>query len=272
MKYTFLIIILIIFNNIVYSQRQVDLEPHIFLNNIKQKVFKVKRSQGGEDVYVDLNTKSYISPGNPYVEEEQFVKFEYHIFEGSFINKNTLEYLFIIKLSEESIVSFFGHAENYGNTTMFYIFDSLYNQISDVAFQDSYTELIDITDIDNDGINEIFMISTYSQMGNTYTWLMVFNKYFEEPILEVTIKVDYYSPKIGEFTTLNADYLIEKGMIIFNSKLDYYLGLGSNEDGSFDNRFIKTEYKRDAYEFKNGKFQHIKDKNNFNWDDVIIGR
>ncbi len=62
MKHTFLIILFIILNNTVFSQRQVDLDPYIFLNNIKQKVFKVKRIQPfeDEDIYVDLNTNSYI--------------------------------------------------------------------------------------------------------------------------------------------------------------------------------------------------------------------
>ena len=270
MKKIILIILIIIINNAVYPQRQVDIDPYIFLNNIKQKVFKVKRQQVFDDIYVDLNTQSYIKLGSFDTEKEEvFVEFEFQIYAGNFINRNTLEYLFMIKVSKDTFVHFFCHAENYGPTTMIYIFDSLYNQISEVTLRDSRTELIDIVDIDNDGLNEVIMKSSDTYTGGFFqAWLMIFNKYFSDPILEIVIEKDCeISGYVGESITLKSDYSIENGMLIFNSKLDYYVCLGINEDGSIDNRFYKTEYKKDIYKYLNRKFYHIKDKNNVDWND-----
>lgn len=152
---------------------------------------------------------------------------------------------------------------------MVYIFDSLYNQISDVALRDSQTELIDIIDIDNDGLNEVIMKSSDTYTGGFFqAWTMIFNKHFGYPIFQIVTELDgEKTGYVGERITLKSDYSIEDGMLIFNSKLDYYLCLGRNEDFSVDNRFIKTEYKQDVYEFKDGEFHHVKDKNNVNWND-----
>lgn len=270
MKKTILIILIIILNNVVYPQKQVDLDPYIFLDNIKQKVFKVKRQQGFDDIYVDLNSKSYIKPGSFNNEKEEvFVEFDFQIYEGSFINKSALEYLFIIKLPENSFVYFFCHAENFGNTTMIYIFDSIYNQLSKVAFKDRSTNLIDILDIDNDGIDEVFMKSYYAcNSGIFITYLIIFSRNFNDSKLEIIIGLNAeISGVSGERITLKSDYSIEDGMLVLNSKLDYYICMGRNEDDTPDNRFYKTEYKRDVFEYKNGKFYHIKGENNVNWND-----
>src|ERR1700674_5065546 len=113
-----------------YSQ---ELDTLRFFENIKEKIFKV---QGHDDVYYDLNRKSLILIENSYNnhdKKEELVNFNYEIYPGSFLNKYHREYLFIVTLDSNSFPTFFAHAENYGNTTLIYIFDSSYNQISDVG-------------------------------------------------------------------------------------------------------------------------------------------
>lgn len=110
-----------------------ELDSLRFLNNIKEKIFKV---EGHDDIYYDLNRKSLTqtsSVSNNHV-DEQFVGFNYQMYNGSFLNKYDKEYLFVISLDSNSFTSFFGHVENYGNTTLIYVFDSSYNQISNVFF------------------------------------------------------------------------------------------------------------------------------------------
>lgn len=43
--------------------------------------------------------------------------------------------------------------------------------------------------------------------------------------------------------------------------------MGSDKNHELDNRYLKTDYKKDIYEYKNGKFEHIKGNDNVNWDD-----
>lgn len=266
MKNILLIFIFVFINTAIYPQRQVNLDPYDFLENIKQKIINVD----GSGIYVDLNTNSYIQPRTYYSEKEEiFVEFEYQIYEGNFINKNTLEYLFIIKLPEGIYIEFFPHVASYGNTTMVYIFDSLYNQISDVSFRNISTKLIDIIDIDNDGIDEVFMKSYYVfNCGVFMTSLSIFSINFRDSKLDRITELDAERCGIsGDNITIKSDYLIESGKLVLNSKLDYYICMGTDEDGNNDNRFYKTEYRQDIFEFKNGKFYHIKDKNNVDWND-----
>src|SRR5690606_25507278 len=126
-----------------------DINPQIFLDNIELKIFPVSNTGSldtgdvhdiRKQIYVDLNRKSFTAPRNYHSNEdseEYFVNFDFVVRKGSFINSNQEEYLFIIFLNEENYLPFFGHANNYGNTTLVYIFDKNFHQISPVRFCDS---------------------------------------------------------------------------------------------------------------------------------------
>jgi len=251
----------------LYSQIDSEnLDPKLFLNNITKKVFLIK---GHDDAYYDLDRKSITkasSFGNPI--EEEFFNLKYSVYKGSFVNPGKIEYLFMIKIPEGEFSSFFPHAENYGNTTLIFIFDENINQISEVYFQDYPTYLKDIVDINKDGLNEVIMESGYGQMGCFENWLMFFVKNFDEPKLRIVIEHDCSSSGTQvEKINLSSTYSLFDKMIIFNSTLEYYLSMGLNEDFEPDNRFLRNEYRKDVFEYEVDTFEHIKDKENVDWDD-----
>lgn len=271
-KYLILFAVLYVFIFTNYSYSQIP-SAETLKNNIKQKIFKVNRQDNYEDIYADLNNNSFIRIPNYYTgsntKEEEFVVFDYSVYSGSFLNPNNKEYLLFVRLADDNYCSFFGHSENNGNTTFIYIFNNDYKQISEVFFQDAPTHLIDIVDLDNDGLSEVIMESSYSQQGCSESWIQIFKKDFNNSLLRV---VNYHSCLLsgykGEKILLESDYKIIGNKIVFNSKLDYYLCLGIEENKDYEpiNRFLKTEYKIDEFVFENNKFLHIKDINNVDWD------
>ncbi|RPI18680.1 MAG: hypothetical protein EHM58_04210 [Ignavibacteriae bacterium] len=78
----------------------------------------------------------------------------------------------------------------------------------------------------------------------------------------ITFQSCLESSSPGEKLTTESTYEIGHCVITFTTQLEYYIAMGN-----MDNRFIKTEIKKDKYEYKNGAFIHIKDKDNVNWDD-----
>jgi len=263
----FFIILLFLLNSNLYSQIDSEnLDPKLFLNNITKKVFLIK---GHDDAYYDLDRKSITkasSFGNPI--EEEFFNLKYSVYKGSFVNPGKIEYLFMIKIPEGEFSSFFPHAENYGNTTLIFIFDENINQISEVSFQDYPTYLKDIVDINSDGINEVIMESTYGMQGCSASWLMLFVKNFDDPKLSIGIEHDCSnSGSKGEKINLSSTYTIFDKMIIFNSTLEYYICMGVDENNESDNRFLRNEYRKDVFGYEVDTFELIKDKDNVDWDD-----
>jgi hypothetical protein len=248
--------------------------PEALKNNLKQKIFKVNEGDKYESIYADLEKSSFLKvPNNVYGNynkktEEEYVIFDYSVYNGSFLNKYAEEHLLFIRLAKNSYCNFFSHASNYGNTTFIIIFDKYYNQISEVFFQDAMTYMVEVCDINNDGLNEVIMKSSYGQMGCFENWIEIFEKDFNHNNLRV---VDYHSCLEsgikGESILLNSEYVIDSNRITFKSILDYYLCLGVDNDYKPILRFLKTEYKADEYEYRNKKFYHVKSDNNVNWDD-----
>jgi len=240
------------------------MDANVLLNNIPERIFKIK---GHDNIYFDLDRMSITRAGDFRQEsEEEFIEFSYNIIKGSFLNSNKIEYLFVLNIKE--ICSFFSHSENYGNTTLIYVFNEDYKQISEAKFQDYSTHLLDVKDINNDGISEVFMEGSYGQMGCSESWIMIFSRNFELPALRV---VNYHScvnsGVNSEKIVLNSTYTVFDKKILFNSSLEYYVVMGFNKDDEIDKRFLKTEYRRDIYEFKKDTFIHIPEKENVDWDD-----
>lgn len=265
--------IFIIFFLLVTKGFAQELDTSLFLSNIKEKIFKIKDFDGNyRNIYIDLDRKS-VTEAQEYIMdkklEEQFPDFSYQIFNGSFLNKLQKEYIFVIRSGYYT-----AHVENGGLTTFLYIFDKNYNQISERAYQYADEEIIDIVDVDNDGINEIITNDTYGQMGFVKTWINVYSKDLNFNQVKVVIPIYFNSDASGiggrEYINVESDYRIEKSSLIIDSRLDYYVCMGRNENSENDNRFMKSEIKHDIFEYKKGKFKHIINKENVNWDDYRL--
>lgn len=254
------VVILLLFSLQLFAQ---DLDTMKFYYNIKDRIFLVKEH---DDIYFDLNRKSLTQTSSRFIDapEEVFVGLNYNIFEGSFLNKSQKEYLFLIFLDEEAY-GFFSHAENWGQTTLIYVFDENYNQISNVYFQDSKARIVDIQDVEKDGIDEVFIKSNYGMMGCYREWINVYSGNFDsrkELIDVISFQTCLESGVPGEKVTINAEYRIENKSIVFDTRLDYYISMGND-----DNRYIRSEMKKDVYQGEKGIFRHIKDKDNVDWND-----
>lgn len=260
-----LILILISLTKL-YSQ---SIDPNILLSKIQNRIFKHPYYS---DIYVDLDKKSILSIDHEKnTSKEEFFNFMLTSHHGSFLNKNNLEYLLVIKIDE--ISSFFGHAGNWGNTTLIFLFDENLSQIGEIYSQDHNTEFIEVIDIDNNGLSEVIMKSYYGHMGCSQEWVMIFCQNFNEPSLTSVTHHDCENTGIpGEIITLNSKYSVQNKKITFFSKLDYLISFGMNEDtDETDVRIIKSEDKVDTYELIDGKFIHLKSELNVNWDDERLG-
>ena len=255
-----------------YSQQLSDVSPQLLISTMKKTYLKVKRDYT-PDIYVDLVKNKYTKerdPDNEYSKKEvNKVNFDYTVYEGSFINSGNKEYLLQINLSKGSYVTFFSHAENYGNTTMTVIFDQDYNQISEVSFQENEDRIIDIADIDEDGVLEIIFKGRYDQMGHHFEWIKIFSSNLDNLLLNQNITSTGEDSGIeSDKIALYADYTIQNGGILFRSTLKYYRCKVINKKTQKTQiNYYKTEYKEDFYKFENNVFTHIKGKNNVNWDD-----
>lgn len=248
-------------------------DPNILKSNMREKVFKIDEGDIN-NVYVNFDKDIFINLGHDiqdksYIPEIEDAKFDLSVYQGSFLNKKSTEYLLFIRLAEGAKCSFFSHAANFGNTTFIIIFDKYYSQISKIYLFDSETNIVEITDINENGINEVILESSYGMMGCFQKWYEIYEKDFDKCLL----RIDYFhsclnSGNKGENIMLNSNYKIIKNKIIFDSVLDYYLCLGNlDEDNDPTNLYMKTEFKKDEYEYRNGSFFHIKDTNNVNWND-----
>jgi hypothetical protein len=238
---------------------------------MKNTYLKVKREKDMQDVFVNLIAKKFIQeayPNNSNSQKEvQEVNFDYLVYEGSFINKGEKEFLLQINLSKGSDVPFFSHAENFGNTTMIIIFNQEYNQISDISFHYQYDRIIDLVDINKDGILEVIIKGGYAQMGCSREWIDIYSVDMGNSLLNVIVEHNCeYVWFEGNRITLVSDYTIQNNGILLKSKLKYYKVTKKNK---FDDKrkYYKTENKKDFYKFENNKFTHIDDNNNVNWDE-----
>lgn len=260
MKYFFnifnMFIISIIFIFPLYSHSQS--QANFLFSKIKDRKIHIK---GYDDYFVDFTRNSIIDVRQGKEETFDFVGDTYT---GSFLNANKKEYILIVKLAKDQYSSFFGRADNGGNTTMIFTFDDKYEQIGEVGFQDSQTEYADAIDIDNDGITELIMRSSYGSQGCNYKWWMIFQKDFNDPLLKLT---NYQScedsGQRGEIIRLNSKYIVDKGKFIVESKLDYLY----REDEISELKFMKTDDRHDVYEFNSGGIVHLPGDNNVKWDE-----
>jgi len=246
--------IIIIYPIILKSQ---NLE-NILFNNIKEKKFQIK---GFEDYLYDLSRNAILD--NRRGVEESF-KLVGDAFEGSFINPYKKEYILIISLGKGQYCSFFGHANNGGNTTLVFTFDENYNQIGEIGFQDSQTKFVQSIDIDNDGLHELILESSYGTQGYDWEWWMIFKKDFNEPKLKLTkYQSGEASSTSGEMTRLSSTYRIEDGKFIVDSRLDYLYR--DKNDNSLET--LRSENRIDVFESNSEGIIHLPGDNNVNWDE-----
>ncbi|RPI18681.1 MAG: hypothetical protein EHM58_04215 [Ignavibacteriae bacterium] len=266
------ILIFLILSIQCYTQ---EIDTLRFYNNIKERVFLAR---GTNDIYFDLNKKSITKSSNKYYSnpEEEFLNFVYKIFKGRFLHKYNTEYLFVITLDSNSYLPFFGHADGYGPSTLIYVFDSNYNQISKLYSQEKITEIIGVVDIDKNGIDEVIMKSGDGGQGCHREWITVYHKDFDinnELLNVITFQSCLESGNPGESLVVNAEYEIVEKTISIKTQIDYYICMGQYDEYDeygmlkIDNRFVKTEFKKDIYIYQNGNFEHLKDIDNVNWDD-----
>ena len=195
---------------------------------------------------------------------EETFKFEGKANEGSFINPNKKEYILIMGLAKGQYCTFFGHADNGGKTTLIFTFDENYNQIGEIGFQDSQTKFVQSIDIDNDGLNELILESSYGQQGYDWEWWMIFKNDFNDPKLKLTkYQSSEASSKSGEMTRLSSTYRIEDGKFIVDSNLDFLYR--DKNDNSLET--LRSETRIDVFESNSEGIIHIPGDNNVNWDE-----
>ena len=270
---TITILLFSFFSSFSYSQQLSDVSPSLLISKMENTYLKVKREGNLPEVFVDLIAKKYVQktyPENAYSEKEGHkVDFDYLVYEGSFKNPGEKEYLLQITLARESYVPFFSHAENNGNTTMIILFNQDYNQISDVSFHYQCDSIIDLVDINEDGILEVITKGYYAIMGCNKNWINIYSINMDNSLLEVTVDLDCENEMVeGNRISLSSNYTIQNGGILFKSTLKYYTcKFKSKRKGETINKFYKTEHKKDFYKFENNIFTHIENNNNVNWDD-----
>lgn len=260
MKYIFNLFIIYIFSITFFipidshSQSQAN----FLFRKIKDQKIQIK---GFDDYYVDFTRNSIIDVSQGREETFDFVGDTYT---GSFLNANKKEYILIVKLAKDQYCSFFSRADNGGKTTMIFTFDDKYEQIGKVGFQDYQSEYADAIDIDNDGITELIMKSSYGSQGCNYKWWMIFRKDFNEPLLKLT---NYQSCEDsgmrGDIIRLNSKYKVDNGKFIVESKLE----LLYREDDMSELKLLKTDNRLDVYECKTGGIVHLPGDNNIKWDE-----
>lgn len=264
---TIFLILNIFFSMSLYSQ---TIDPMILYNNISNKLIKISDF---ENIFFDLNKRSITKMGNSYnhyMAEEEFFNLQLNVIEGSFLNNYKREFLLTIDLDTNEYCTFFPGAANGGKTYQFYIFDENHIQIAGPFSHYYHSIIYDKVDINEDGIDEIFMYNSDGQMGCSWGWINIFSGNFNEPILHRYIAIYNNSQFPGEVVDLNSEIIIEDQKLIFNSLLDIFIVFGKKDLGDIweiDKRLLRTEYKKDVYEFKNNKLELIQDSSNVNFDD-----
>jgi hypothetical protein len=237
----------------IYSQIP---SANLLLSNIKKKIYQPPNYK---DVYFDLNKGSIIYLNNAWyngtVEKE--VGFTDTVFQGSFLNRGAKEYLLNITWNNSDL---FPHVDNFGPINQFIFFDSSFNQISRIYFQSACSELKEIVDIDEDGVNEIILNEWYCGMGTCAYGTEIYYKNLDTAILSYCSEMEFYMPKetgySDEMTKEGvSDYIIEKEK--FTVKITKYNYLRVSYK---DVRFINEEQCQCIYSYSKGKFQLLSGK------------
>lgn len=239
------IFLLIIVNISLYSQTPSSIE---LIGNMKEKILK---PDGYTNVYFDLNNRSIIQLSEQWGEKsyEDYVGFDDSVVSGSFTNSYSNEYILILKWNYPENFSF-PHVGNFGPLTQFVYFDSNYKQISKVFFHDATTELKDIIDIDNDGINEIFLGGMYCNHGVCMSWINIFYKDMTEPVLSYCSDMTVVSALQGEWEEGYTNYIAKDGL--FQVDITRIKKLYLSEA---DSRIIKEETCNKIYKYSKGVFK-----------------
>jgi hypothetical protein len=260
MKLIFKFFLIGIFVILIYSPGKLQSQSltNTLFGNIKETKFQIN---GYENIYMDLKKSSII---NVAQNKEEIFDFVGDTYTGSFLNANKKEYILIVKLAEGQYCSFFGRADNGGKTTMIFTFDDKYEQIGEVGFQDAQTTFVEAVDVENDGITELILESSYGAQGCNYKWWMIFRKNFNEPLLRLT---NYQSCEdsgsLEEMTRLVSQYKINDGNFKVESKLDYLI----RENYESDIDLLRTENRLDVYEINADGMIHLPGENNVQWDE-----
>lgn len=260
MKLIFKFFLIGIFVILFYSPGKLQSQSltNTLFGNIKETKFQIN---GYENIYIDLEKSSIINVDQSI---EEYFDFKGEVHSAHFLNANKKEYILIVKLADGQYCSFFGRADNGGKTTMIFTFDDKYEQIGEVGFQDSQTEYVQAVDIDNDGITELILESSYGAQGCNYKWWMIFRKNFNEPLLRLTnYQSCENSGSLGEMTRLVSKYEIKDGNFIVESKLGYLSRV--NDESDID--LLRTENRLDVYEINTEGMIHIPGENNVQWND-----
>ncbi len=241
---TQILFFLLIVSISVYAQIP---NSNILIQNMKEKVYK---PSDYTNVYFDLNNRSIIQTASKWDENtyEDFVGFRDSVVTGSFTKAFEKQYILILKWNYPENFGF-SHVSNFGPLSQFIVFDSNYQQISKIFFQDASTEFKDILDIDNDGINEILLTGMYCNQGVCMNWINVFYKNIEEPVLNYCSEMSVFSAFTGEYDEGYTNYISNNGKFMIEvtkfSKL--YLS-------EYDSRIIKEENCQRIYKYQKGIF------------------
>lgn len=223
------------------------------ISNMKNKTIK---ADGYENIYFDYEKASLIIAAKKWDEktQEEYTGFTDSVVQGSFTNSFIKEYLLILKWNYPENYGF-SHVENWGPLSQFVIFDSNYNQVSKVYFKDASTSLKDIRDIDQDGIEEIFLEGGYGNQGYFDTWTDIYYKDLTTPALHYFSESNASGVGSGEHEESYTTYETSKGTFTINVQKVTKLFL-SDEDV----RIINEITCKREYSYKKGKFSLVSGK------------
>lgn len=259
---SFSVVLFAILLNSVYAQNS-DLNPDILFKNIKNyeidgsispltDCFCSEGTPRYGDYIINLRNKSL---ENKLDRKKVMVVFSYKVYEGSFLNENKKEYLFIASFNSDLFPRYIGDGSG---LSILYIFDESFNQYPDVYIQDGKFPIDKIIDIDNDGISEVFQETFGGAQGYSITFLNVFKKDFNTPYFRLL--TNYYSEDGFGKNYIKAYYMVENNYVILNSNLYIYNSKG---------KLIKTSQCVDKFRFDISGIEHEKAKNNVDWFQVF---
>ncbi len=222
-------------------------DPNTYLLAIGDNIIEWN---GCESVEIDLFKKELKK--NNIIQKTEF---DYQIKRGFFTQKNNIEYIFVINCVDSNS----GHVCNFGEMNTVYLFNSKLEIIQGPIFYSNILEIKEITDIDNNGLNEIFVnTGGGGNQGFFEGYLSIFSNNLDSAIFNIKD----YDAATGDFVDEKYEsvtkYKIKNDLLILTTtKTNFKFVTGG------DRKIIGKSTIIHKYSLKDNKFYHVAGKLNF---------
>lgn len=230
-------------------------DPITYLNVIgKDELFEWNAYE--TVVYMDFN-RNELKKVDPATNEKivQKTKFDYRIIKGNFIQKDINEYIFSIHCVDKNS----SHLCNWGQMSTVFLFDENLNIVDGPFLYSNVFEIKEMTDIDQNGLNEIFVNSGgYSNQGYTEEYIDIFTNDFLNPIFRVPTYEEGTGSFLEKYFEKETIYKIEYSSLILTTTETKFMFINENSKNVID-----INKKVHKYKFENNKFYHTEGELNF---------